>query len=243
MVPFIELRNITKRFNEVTALDGVSIEIKAGECFALLGPSGCGKTTLLRLIAGLDEPDEGEIHINGIKVSGPKNTAPPHLRKIGMVFQDLALWPHMTVKENIAFCLKGGKLDKEEIRKKINDILDMVSLNGQRVYHPHKLSGGERQRVALARALVSEPRILLMDEPLSSLDPLLKREILELIKDLRDKNNTTMIYVTHDHNEAHALADRIAVMNRGRVEQTGVIEELQRESANEFVTEFLRGFG
>ncbi len=239
MVPLIELKNIKKRFNEVAAIDGVSIEIKAGECFALLGPSGCGKTTLLRLIAGLDEPDEGEIHINGRKVCGPKNIVPPHLRRIGMVFQDLALWPHMTVKENIAFCLKGGKLDKKEIGKKINDVLDMVSLNGQRVYHPHKLSGGERQRVAIARALVSEPQILLMDEPLSSLDPLLKKEILELIENVKQKFNTTLIYVTHDQNEALSLTDRIAVMNRGRVEQTGTIEELKRESSNGFVREFL----
>lgn len=240
MVSFIELRNITKRFGDIMALDRVSLKIAAGECFALLGPSGCGKTTLLRLVAGLDEPDYGEITINNKKVCGPKNIIPPHKRSVGMVFQDLALWPHMTVKENIAFGLKGQKLKRGEIEEKAEDVLKTVSLNGQIGYHPHMLSGGERQRVALARAIVLRPEILLMDEPLSSLDPFLKEEIQELIIQVKERFNTTLVYVTHDQVEAVSLADRIAVMKDGMIEQIGTKEELEREPKTEFVKRFLR---
>lgn len=240
MVSCIELRNITKCFGDVKVLYGISFQVMAGECFALLGPSGCGKTTLLRLIAGLDEPDHGEITINNKKVCGPKNMVPPHKRSVGMVFQDLALWPHMSVKENVAFGLKGHNLRKVEIKEKIEEVLDMVSLNGQREYYPHKLSGGERQRVALARTIVLRPEILLMDEPLSSLDPLLKEEIQGLIVQVKQRFNTTLVYVTHDQDEAIAIADRIAVMKDGRIEQIGVKEELYSKPKTEFVKRFFR---
>ncbi len=240
MVACIELKNITKSFGDFKALDKVSFQVVAGECFALLGPSGCGKTTLLRIIAGLEEPGRGEITINGKKVCGPKNIVPPHKRGVGMVFQDLALWPHMTAKENIAFGLKGRKFKRVEIQEKVEDALNTVSLNGQRMNYPHMLSGGERQRVALARAIVLRPRILLFDEPLSSLDPLLKEDIQELIIQVKKRVETTLVYVTHDQDEAAAIADRIAVMKDGRIEQAGAKEELYSNPKTEFVKRFLR---
>jgi len=239
VVSCIELRNTVKYFDNVKALDEISFQVEAGECFALLGPSGCGKTTTLRLIAGLEEPSRGEIFINNQKVCGPKNIVPPHERRVGMVFQDLALWPHMTVKENIAFGLKAQKLKKTEIEKTVRNILNTVSLNGQGVFHPHMLSGGEKQRVALARAIVLKPEILLLDEPLSSLDPLLKEEIQELIIQIQHKLNTTLVYVTHDQKEAAAMADRIAVMKDGRIEQIGTLEELYSKPKTEFVKKFM----
>lgn len=239
MVSCIELKNISKYFDDFKALDGVSFQVMPGECFALLGPSGCGKTTTLRLIAGLEEPSLGEIFINSTLVCGPKNIVPPHQRQVGMVFQDLALWPHMTVKENIAFGLKGKKLKRLDIDETVKDILKTVSLNGQGVLYPHTLSGGERQRVALARAIVSRPKILLFDEPLSSLDPLLKNEIQELLIQIKQQYNTTLIYVTHDQREAAVVADRIAVMNAGRIEQIGTKEELESKPKTEFVKRFI----
>jgi iron(III) transport system ATP-binding protein len=240
VVSCIELRNIAKYFDDFKALDGVSFEVMPGECFALLGPSGCGKTTTLRLIAGLEEPDRGEIFINRKKVCGPKNIVSPHQRQVGMVFQDLALWPHMTVKENIAFGLKGKKLKRLDIEETVKDILKTVSLNGQGVLYPHTLSGGERQRVALARAIVTRPEILLFDEPLSSLDPLLKYEIQDLLIKIKQQYNTTLIYVTHDQKEAEVIADRIAVMKDGRIEQIGTKEELYSKPKTEFVKRFMK---
>ena len=240
MGTFVELKDITKYFGDVRALHRISFEIKKGECLGLLGPSGCGKTTLLRLIAGFEEPDSGEIIIDNQIVCGPKNIVPPQKRNLGMVFQDLALWPHMTVMENIAFGLKGRKLKKADVDERLDEVLTTVSLNGQRVNYPHMLSGGEKQRAALARAIVLRPRILLLDEPLSNLDPLLKEDIKELILKVKQNFNTTLVYVTHDQNEAADIADRIVVMKDGGIEQTGTKEEIYSNPETEFVKRFIK---
>ncbi len=235
---FVELKGISKCFGDVRALHRISLEIKEGECLGLLGPSGCGKTTLLRLIAGFEEPDSGEIIIDNQTVCSPKNIITPQKRKLGMVFQDLALWPHMTVKENVAFGLKGLKLKKEDVAERLEEVLNTVSLNGQRVNYPHMLSGGEKQRAALARAIVLRPRILLLDEPLSNLDPLLKEDIKELILKVKQEYHTTLIYVTHDQGEVVAIADRIVVMKDGGIEQIGTKEEIYSKPETEFVKRF-----
>ena len=239
MVACIELKDVAKNFGDFKALNRVSLQVMEGECFALIGPSGCGKSTTLRLIAGLEEPSQGEIFIKNKKVSGPKIIIPPYKRQVSMVFQDLALWPHMTVEENIAFGLKSQKFKKSEIEEMVEDILKAVSLNGQKVFYPHRLSGGERQRVALARAIVSRPEILLFDEPLTSLDPLLKEEIQELLIQIKRQVNTTLVYVTHDQREAVAVADRIAVMKDGRIEQIGIKDEIFSKPESEFVNRFM----
>jgi ABC-type Fe3+/spermidine/putrescine transport system ATPase subunit len=212
------ITNVTKRFASHRAVDNVSLEVAFGDAVVILGPSGCGKTTLLRLIAGLEVPESGEISLNGTKVAGPgRSIVAPHRRGIGFVFQDLALWPHLTVSQNLEFVLGSIKSPRVERADRIQQALRLVRIEPLTTRYPHELSGGEQQRVALARALVGEPRLLLLDEPLSSLDPelrvTLRAELARLQRDLR----VTMVYVTHDTDDAAALADDVVEMRAGRI--------------------------
>ncbi|MBI5048791.1 MAG: ABC transporter ATP-binding protein [Deltaproteobacteria bacterium] len=218
----VKIENVSKIYDEVPIVTNVSLEIGKGERVVILGPSGCGKTTLLRMIAGFVVPDKGGIFIDDLIVTKDgKNYVEPEDRKIGMVFQDLALWPHMNVYENLAFGLKAKKILKNERNERIEKILEKVQMTEYKNTFPGSLSGGQQQRIALARALVMQPKILLMDEPLSSLDLdlnlLLRKEILRLQEDI----GITLIYVTHDRDEAFSLATRIVVMKRGRIMKTG----------------------
>ncbi len=234
-MPPVRLVNLTKKFKEVTAVDHINLEVKHGEILTLLGPSGCGKTTTLRMIAGLLIPDEGEVYIGDTDVTH----LPPEKRNIGMVFQSYALWPHMTVFDNIAFGLKLRKLPKSDIRSKVKEVLELVRLEGFENRYPRQLSGGQQQRVALARALVLEPQVLLLDEPLSNLDAKLREEMRFEIRDLQRKLSITTIYVTHDQAEALALSDRIAIMNQGKIMQVGKPEDIYEKPANVFVASFI----
>jgi iron(III) transport system ATP-binding protein len=231
----IDIRNVTKRFGSMAAVNGVSLSIQEGELFTLLGPSGCGKTTLLRLIAGFYAPDEGEIFFDGQNV----NDVPAHARGIGMVFQNFALWPHMTVYENAAYGLKFRKLGSGEIAARVEAVFEKVRLTGLGDRYPGQLSGGQQQRVALARALVLNPRILLLDEPLSNLDAKIRVQVRQEIRRLQKELGITTMYVTHDQEEALTLSDRIAVFNQGRVLQVGPPKELYERPANRFVADFI----
>ena len=213
----IGVSGVSKRFGTVWALDGVSLALERSETVVVLGPSGCGKTTLLRLIAGLDGPDVGTIHIEGTRVSSPGQLVTPHRRRLSMIFQDLALWPHLSVFGNVGFGLQGNGQSRNAIRATVEALLRQVSLVEHRARHPHQLSGGERQRLAIARALAGSPRYLLMDEPFSSLDPLLKRQMVALVKEFRASLGLGVLYVTHNLDEALALGDRILLMSGGRV--------------------------
>ncbi|ABM79942.1 ABC transporter ATP-binding protein [Hyperthermus butylicus] len=232
---YIEVRDVVKRFGKTVALRGVSLTIKRGELFAILGPSGCGKTTLLRVIAGFEVPDSGKVYIDGEDVT----EKPPDKRGTVMVFQNWALWPHMTVYENIAFGLKLRKLPKSEIDRRVKWVLDLLGLQGLENRFPGQLSGGQQQRVALARALVVQPRVLLLDEPLSNLDAKLRLRLRGELKKLQRQLDITMVYVTHDQEEAMALADRMAVMREGMVEQVGTPEELYTNPKTLFTAMFL----
>jgi len=237
----IELKNITKAYKGV-AVDNVSLKIEPEESLVLAGMSGSGKTTLLRLIAGFEAPDSGEIFIRGQRVSEThKIIIPPNRRGIGMIFQDLALWPHLTVMENVEFGLKARGLKKTERKRKIEIISDMIKLNGHLNRYPQSLSGGEKQRVALARTLVLEPAIMLMDEPLSKLDTVLKDEFQDLIISLVRTLKLVLVYVTHDRNEALAIADKIVVMSEGAVVQAGAANDLLENPKTDFVRKFMRG--
>jgi len=231
----IRLEGVTKRFRDVVAVDRASFKVEKGEFFVLLGPSGCGKTTTLRIIAGFETPDEGRVYFNDVDVTKTK----PYERETAMVFQNYALWPHMTVFENIAFGLKLRKLDWQEIKRRVDWALELVKLKGHEHKYPHQLSGGQQQRVALARALVVEPKVLLLDEPLSNLDAKLRIAMREELKELQRKLGITTVYVTHDQVEAMTLADRIAVMNKGRILQIGAPEEIYNYPANLFVATFI----
>lgn len=231
----LEIRNVTRRFGDFVAVDGVSLSIGAGEFFTLLGPSGCGKTTLLRMIAGFDQPDGGAILLDGQDMSG----VPPEARNIHTVFQSYALFPHMTVADNIAFPLRMAKCPADEIPKRVEEALDDVSLGGLGKRYPNELSGGQRQRVAVARALVNRPRLLLLDEPLAALDAKLRERMqLELIT-LQKEVGITFVYVTHDQEEALALSHRIAVMNKGKVEQLDEPSKIYGFPKNRFVADFI----
>jgi len=232
----IELVNICKSINGKKILDRVSFKVDKGQRMVILGPSGSGKTTILRLIAGFETPDKGEIKINGECV----NTLAPYKRNIGMVFQDLALWPHMSVKENIGFGLDPKRFSKRDREKKIKEILDSVGLTRHTVCYPAQLSGGEQQRVALARALVLEPKILLLDEPLSDLDLQLREELQKVILELQQRLKITAIYVTHNQVEVGLMAEQIVVINEGKVEQKGSPEELYNNPQTEFIKKFMR---
>jgi ABC-type Fe3+/spermidine/putrescine transport system ATPase subunit len=235
----LKIKGLIKKFDNLLAVNGVSLNCKKGETLAVLGPSGCGKTTLLRLIAGFEKPDEGEILINGELVSQPNKVVAPNQRHLNMIFQDLALWPHMTVERNIEFSLNSKIMDKFERKNRVKEILKKVYLNGYEKRYPGKLSSGEQQRVALARSLVVEPKLLLMDEPLSSLDSILKRQLLKLTISLKDQLGLTMVYVTHNQEEAISIADRIAIMNYGQIEQIGTLQEMRCNPASKLVEDFL----
>ena len=214
----VALRNVTKRFASHPALDDVTLTVAAGESVVILGPSGCGKTTLLRLIAGLDVPDQGEIWLGNVQAAGPgRSLVAPYHRQIGFVFQDLALWPHLTVSGNLQFVLDALKVSRVERRRRIDDALKLVRIDRLGARHPHELSGGEQQRVALARALVGSPRLLLLDEPLSSLDAELRAAMRSELARLQRTLALTTVYVTHDREDATVLADRVIEIRAGRI--------------------------
>jgi iron(III) transport system ATP-binding protein len=235
------LRGLTKRYGSHAAVDDVSLTIEHGRLVCLLGPSGCGKTTTLRLIAGFVEPSAGEIRVGERIVSSPARTLPPEQRNMSMIFQSYALWPHMTVGENVAYGLKLRKNDRDTIARKLKSILTTTHLEHLTDRYPGELSGGQQQRVALARALVVEPETLLLDEPLSNLDANLREEMRFEVRRLHDEYRYTTVYVTHDQSEAMTTADVIAVMNAGKVEQAGSPEDIYERPRSEFVARFIGG--
>jgi len=238
----VTLDSISKTYGNQVIIPPIFLEIKPNEFLSLLGPSGCGKTTLIRMIAGLETPTEGRVIIGEQPVfdSSLQLFAPPERRNLGMVFQSYALWPHLTVFENIAFPLRCRKVSQSEIEHKVEDALEQVQLKGMGKRKPNELSGGQQQRVALARALVARPKVLLLDEPLSNLDTNLREEMCEQISKLKAQFPMTMIYVTHDQNEAVRLSDRIAILNKGKIEQLGTVQELRTSPKTEFVHSFFR---
>lgn len=231
----VKLLELSKYYGKNLAVDNITVEIMEGEFFSLLGPSGCGKSTTLRMIAGFEETEIGSIEIDGVDVSGLL----PEQREIGFVFQNYAIFPHMNVYDNIAFGLRLRKLPAGEIDGRVRAALDQVGMSGFENRFQQEMSGGQQQRVALARVLVTEPRILLLDEPLSALDKNLREEMKFWIKDLQVSLGITTIYVTHDQGEALTMSDRIAVMNEGRIAQVGTPEEIYEHPADRFVTEFI----
>jgi iron(III) transport system ATP-binding protein len=235
----VELRGLSKRFGSLAVVDNVSLRIDHGQLVCLLGPSGCGKTTTLRLIAGFLEPSDGEIHVGDRLVSSEARTLPPEQRKMSMIFQSYALWPHMTVAENIVYGLRLRKMDRATIAKKLDVILKATKLEILAQRYPGELSGGQQQRVALARALIVEPETLLLDEPLSNLDANLREEMRFEIRRLHDEYRYTTVYVTHDQSEAMTTADLIAVMNGGKIDQLGTPEDIYDRPQSEFVARFI----
>jgi spermidine/putrescine transport system ATP-binding protein len=231
----VELREVTKRFGSVAVVEGVSLQIRPGEFFSLLGPSGCGKTTTLRILAGFVQPDAGEVFIAGKRVTH----LPPNERDVNMVFQNYALFPHLTVEQNVAFGLEIQKLPRAQIRKRVGWALELVRLCGLESRYPHQLSGGQQQRVALARALVTQPSVLLLDEPLGALDLKLRQQMQLELKKLQRELAITFLYVTHDQEEALTMSDRLAVMNQGRVVQVGTPQEIYERPATRFVADFI----
>jgi iron(III) transport system ATP-binding protein len=238
-VSSVTLQGVTKRFGSAVALNNVSLEIAQARLCCLLGPSGCGKTTALRLVAGFIEPTAGEIVLGDRVVSSPKRTLPPERRNVSMVFQSYALWPHMTVAENVGYGLMLRKVDRGTIRRKVADMLATAKLSDLADRYPGELSGGQQQRVALARALIVEPETLLLDEPLSNLDANLREEMRFEVRRLHDEYRYTTIYVTHDQSEAMTTADLIAVMNHGVIEQLGSPDEIYERPRSEFVARFI----
>ncbi|HEV8582978.1 MAG TPA: ABC transporter ATP-binding protein [Thermoanaerobaculia bacterium] len=231
----VQIQSVTKRFGGVTAVDAVSLDVCQGEFFALLGPSGCGKTTLLRLIAGFEEPSAGAILIHGSDVTH----RPAHRRPVNMVFQHYALFPHLSVEENVAFGLRYKPPARASQADRVAEVLTLVRLTGYEKRRPDQLSGGQRQRVALARALILEPRVLLLDEPLAALDPNLRKEVQVELKSLQRALGISFVFVTHDRQEALAMSDRIAVMNGGRIEQVGTPAGIFESPETELVARFL----
>ncbi len=235
MTHALELRQVTKRFGDVTAVDAIDLAVPHGEFFSLLGPSGCGKTTTLRMIAGFEEPTEGELLLAGEH----GNTIPPFRRNTNLVFQSYALFPHMSVYDNVAFGPRRARQPREEERRKVMSVLRTVRMDAYADRLPRALSGGQRQRVALARALVNEPAVLLLDEPLGALDLKLRKEMQIELKHIQREVGISFVYVTHDQEEAMTMSDRIAVMNEGRIEQVGSPEEVYHRPATRFVAEFI----
>jgi spermidine/putrescine transport system ATP-binding protein len=231
----IELDKLTKRFAEVTAVDGIDLRVPAGEFFSLLGPSGCGKTTTLRMIAGFEQPTSGQILLDGTDVA----YTPPHQRNVNTVFQNYALFPHLNVFDNIAFGLRRAKRPKAEIRERVGKALELVQLSGFERRKSSQLSGGQQQRVALARALVLNPAVLLLDEPLGALDAKLRKALQIELKSLQQEVGITFLYVTHDQEEALTMSDRLAVMNSGQVEQVGAPQDVYEDPETLFVADFL----
>jgi len=234
-VPAIRLINVSRYFGEVRALDDISLDIVDGEFFSMLGPSGSGKTTCLRLIAGFDRPTAGSVHIHGVEVT----TLPPYERDVNTVFQDYALFPHMTVGENVAYGLMIKKVPKADREKRVEEMLELVQLPGMTQRKPSQLSGGQRQRVALARALINRPRVLLLDEPLGALDLKLRQAMQIELKAIQQRVGITFIYVTHDQEEALTMSDRLAVFSRGRIEQIGSPAGVYEHPATPFVAGFV----
>jgi spermidine/putrescine transport system ATP-binding protein len=234
-VPSVELERVTKRFGDVVAVAGVDLELDRGEFFTLLGPSGCGKTTTLRMIAGFERPSEGRIRIEGTDVAD----LPPHRRPTNTVFQSYALFPHLSVEDNVAYGLKRKKVPRAEIRERVASELERVGLAAEARRRPAQLSGGQQQRVALARALVNLPKVLLLDEPLGALDLKLRKGLQVELKRIQREVGITFVYVTHDQEEALTMSDRIAVMNRGRIEQIATPEEVYERPATAFVAGFI----
>ncbi|CEM61350.1 ABC transporter ATP-binding protein [Treponema phagedenis] len=237
----LKLIDVTKKFGEVIAVNKLNLEVNHGECFSFLGPSGCGKTTTLRMIAGFEDLDKGELSVDGEIYSSSitKKYIPPEQRNFGMVFQAFAVWPHITVWENVAFPLKIGKYAKEEIKTRVQDALKVTGLEKEADLYPGKLSGGQQQRIALARAVAINPKVMLLDEPLSNLDPHLREEMRFEIKELQKKFQFTIIYVTHDQAEAMALSDRILVMKNGVVQQIDTPLNIYNKPKNSFVFSFI----
>jgi ABC-type Fe3+/spermidine/putrescine transport system ATPase subunit len=231
----VEVRDVRRAFGAMSAVDGVSLGVRRGEIFGLLGPSGCGKTTLLRLIAGLDRPDQGAVFLDGVDVT----EQPAHRRDVHTVFQSYALFPRMTVANNVAFGLRAAGVSASESRARVRDALELVGLAGKEGRRPHQLSGGEQQRVALARALVNKPPVLLLDEPLAALDAHLRREMQGELRRIKRETGCTFILVTHDQDEAFSLCDRVAVMFHGRIAQLGSPDELYRRPASVDVAAFV----
>ena len=235
---FIEIKNLFKRFKNVVAINHIQLEVQKGEMLTLLGPSGCGKTTTLRCIAGLEKPEEGDIVIDG-KAMLSQGFVPPSKRGIGMVFQNYAVWPHMKVFNNIVYGLKIERISRQKIKERAQQVVSLVGLKGLEDRYPAQLSGGQQQRVALARALVSNPKVLLLDEPLSNLDAKLREELRFEIKSLVRRMGITAVYVTHDQAEAMVISDRIAVMNSGNIVQIGTPQEIYKNPVNKFVADFI----
>jgi spermidine/putrescine transport system ATP-binding protein len=231
----VEIRGLTKRFGETAAVDAVSLDIRRGEFFSLLGPSGCGKTTLLRMIGGFEEPTAGTILIDGRDVTA----APPYARPVNMVFQHYALFPHLSVEENVAFGMRYRGIERSREKAAVAEALALLQLSGFEKRRPHELSGGQRQRVALARALALQPSVLLLDEPLGALDQKLRKEVQIQLKQLQRELGITFLFVTHDQEEAVTMSDRIAVMNRGRVEQAGEAARVFERPETEFTARFV----
>jgi spermidine/putrescine transport system ATP-binding protein len=231
----VQLRALTKRYDETTAVDSIDASINAGEFFSLLGPSGCGKTTTLRMIAGFVRPTAGEILLDGIDVA----QVPPHRRNVHTVFQNYALFPHLNVFDNIAFGLRRRKVAKNEARQRVNEAIELVELSGLGARRPQQLSGGQQQRVALARALVLRPAVLLLDEPLGALDAKIRKQLRMELKTLQEEVGITFVFVTHDQEEALSMSDRVAVMSNGRIEQIGTPAAVYESPATVFVADFL----
>ncbi|KXF76153.1 spermidine/putrescine ABC transporter ATP-binding protein [Paramesorhizobium deserti] len=235
----LKVKNLTKRFADFAALSDVSLDVADGEFVAVLGPSGCGKTTLLRMVAGFEQPDDGEITIGGKVMSGAGINVQPENRKVGIVFQNYALWPHMNVAENVGYSLRVAKVDKATREKRVEEALALVNLQGFGERRPANLSGGQRQRVALARCLVAAPSLVLFDEPLANLDVHLRAAMEDEFAAFHKRTGTTIVYITHDQAEAMALADRIAVLDHGRLMQFATPRMLYEEPANEMVASFI----
>ena len=231
----VQLRSLTKRYDETTAVDSINPSINAGEFFSLLGPSGCGKTTTLRMIAGFVRPTAGEILLDGVDVA----QVPPHRRNVHTVFQNYALFPHLDVFDNVAFGLRRQKVPKSDVRRRVEESLELVELGGYAGRRPQQLSGGQQQRVALARALVLRPAVLLLDEPLGALDAKIRKQLRLELKALQEEVGITFVFVTHDQEEALSMSDRVAVMSAGRIEQIGTPAEVYENPATVFVADFL----
>ena len=235
----VNIQNVTKAFGDNVVLREFNATFRDGEFIALLGPTGCGKTTMLRIIAGFEKPTRGEVYIDGTLVSGGKTFVPPEKRGIGMVFQSYAVWPHMNVFDNVAYPLTIRHVSKAEIKTSVERVLGIVHLSQYAERFPNQLSGGQQQRVALARALVAEPKLLLLDEPLSNLDAKLRESMRFEIKEIQRKLGITVVYVTHDQTEAMAMSDRIFLINRGDIQQCGTPQEIYNSPVNQFVADFL----
>ena len=232
---FIEIKNISKHFGDVKAVDNVSFSIRQGEFFSLLGPSGCGKTTLLRLLAGFEAPNQGEIFIDGTDVTSMS----PNLRPTNMVFQNYAIFPHINVKRNIEFGMRKEKLSKQELDNRVQEVLSLVKLEGYEERFSNQLSGGQRQRIALARALIKRPKVLLLDEPLGALDKKLRDEMQIELRNLQKAVGITFVFVTHDQGESISMSDRVAVMNEGKIQQISDPHDLYYNPQNIFVSDFI----